>query len=80
MTTKKTGKWFETNAMKAGFAVGTGVILSNILFTVFGLLFFIYGYQQYKDENKTFGIVCMLIGMALLHGHGLDTFISEVFK
>jgi hypothetical protein len=71
--------------IKAGFGVGIGVSLSQIIFLLIGSAFFIPGYLMYskksdKDSSgsKTRGIILMVVGVALMGGIGFGTLIDTL--
>ena len=75
---KREQKWFNMNVIKTSFSAGIGISLASMLFTLFGILFFIYGWKLYKQGDSFFGIICMIIGMTFLGGYGLGPFLDTV--
>ena len=71
--------------IKTGFGLGIGFGLSEIIFILVGLAFFIPGYLMYSkksDKNssgsKTGGIILMVIGVAVMGGLGFGTLIDSL--
>ena len=69
--------------IKTGFGLGIGFGLSEIIFVLIGLAFFVPGYLMYskKSDKKesgssTMGIVLMVIGIAIMGGLGLGSFLD----
>jgi hypothetical protein len=72
--------------IKTGFGLGIGFGLSEIIFVLIGLAFFVPGYLMYtkskseKDTSgsSTMGIVLMVIGIAITGGLGFGTFLDTL--
>lgn len=71
--------------IKTGFGIGIGVSLSQMIFILIGLAFFIPGYLMYSkksDKNdsgsKTSGIILMVVGVVLMGGIGFGTLLDAI--
>jgi len=71
--------------IKTGFGIGIGVSLSQMVFLLIGLAFFIPGYLMYSkksDKNssgsKTGGIILMVVGVVLMGGIGFGTLLDAI--
>lgn len=71
--------------IKTGFGIGIGVSLSQMIFLLIGLAFFIPGYLMYSkksDKNdsgsKTGGIILMVLGVVLMGGLGFGTLLDSL--
>jgi glucose uptake protein GlcU len=71
--------------IKTGFGIGIGVSLSQMIFLLVGLAFFIPGYLMYSkksDKNdsgsKTGGIILMVVGVVLMGGLGFGTLLDSL--
>lgn len=73
--------------IKTGFGIGIGVALSQMIFILIGLAFFIPGYLMFSksssDKNKSSGsqiggVVLMGIGVIIMGGFGFGFLMDSV--
>lgn len=71
--------------IKTGFGISIGFFLSQILFIMIGLVFFIPGYLMFlkgsKDKKKGSqigGLVLMAIGVIIMTGGGLGILMDSI--
>jgi hypothetical protein len=75
------------NIVKTGFGLGLGLFASQIIFILFGLLFFIPGFimvskardsKQKGSSEQIGGLVLMGIGVVIMGGLGLGLFLGDL--
>ena len=74
------------NLFKTGFGLGLGVMAAQIVFILFGMLFFIPGYLMYNKQKTTdsnsseqiIGIVLMIIGVVIMGGLGFGLLMDDL--
>ena len=75
------------NLVKTGFGLGLGLFASQIVFILFGLLFFVPGFVMFTNARRTSekgssgqigGLVLMGIGVVIMGGFGLGLFLGDL--
>jgi hypothetical protein len=72
--------------VKTGFGISVGMFLAQMIFLLFGMVFFIPGYLIFskksdKEESggsKIGGIVLMAIGVIIMGGAGFGTLMDSL--
>jgi hypothetical protein len=73
--------------IKTGFGLGLGLFLSQILFVLLGMLFFIPGFLLFRkvpsdkekgSSSQIGGLVLMGIGVVIMGGAGFGFFIDSL--